>query len=342
MSVRTVTLASSIAVALACAGVSTPAHAQHAHGADKAPTPQSADHSKMDHSKMDHSKMDHSKMDHSKMDHSKMDHSKMDHSKMDHSKMDHSKMDHSKMDHSTHSDHPPPTGLPVITDADRAAAFPDIEVHTAHDNRVVHMVQFNRLEAWSDDGEPGQAWEGHAWIGNDLHKLRLRSEGEREHGRTESADLEVLYGRAVAPWWDVVAGVRHDFQPGGAQTFAALGVAGLAPYKFEVEATAYLGESGQTAARVEAEYETLLTNRLIAQSLVEATAYGRDDPRRGIGAGLSTLEAGVRLRYEITRRFAPYVGIAWERAYGETADLRRDEGEPIEDARLVMGVRFWF
>jgi copper resistance protein B len=324
-----------VALVFACAGASAQTHAPHAHGADREPAPpatRSEDHSKMDHSKMDHSKMDHSKMDHSKMDHSKMDHSKMDHSKMDRSKMDHS---------GATADRPPPTGLPVVTDADRAAAFPDVEVHTAHDNRVVHKVQFNRLEASRDDGESGQAWEGHAWVGNDSHKLWLRSEGEREHGHTESADLEVLYGRPIAPWWDLVAGVRHDFQPDG-QTFAAIGVMGLAPYFFEVEATAYVGESGQTAARVEAEYETLLTNRLVLQSLVEATAFGNDDERRGIGSGLSTLEAGMRLRYEITRRFAPYVGIAWERAYGRTADLRLDDGEPVEDTRVVAGIRFWF
>lgn len=260
---------------------------------------------------------------------------------------DSSRMDHSAMDHQDHAamghDIPPSTGVPVpeLTAADRAAAFPDLEPHTTHDQLVVHFVQFNRLEAWDDEGG-GQAWEGLAWIGNDWNKLWLRTEGEREGGHTESADLEVLYGRPVAPWWDLVAGIRHDFQPGGSQTFAAIGVMGLAPYKFEVEATAYLGESGQTAARVEAEYETLLTNRLVLQSLIEATAFGKDDDRRGIGSGLSTVEAGLRLRYEITRKFAPYVGVAWERAYGRTADLRREEGEGVEDARVVAGIRFWF
>lgn len=263
----------------------------------------------------------------------------VDHSQMDHSGMDHPGMDHAAMGH----DAPPSTGVPVpeLTDADRAAAFPDLVPHTTHDQRVVHFVQFNRLEAWDGEGG-GQAWEGLAWVGNDWNKLWLRTEGEREGGHTESADVEVLYGRPVAPWWDLVAGVRHDFQPGGSQTFAAIGVMGLAPYKFEIEAAAYVGESGQTAARVEAEYETLLTNRLVLQSLIEATAYGKDDDRRGIGSGLSTVEAGLRLRYEVTRKFAPYVGLAWERAYGSTADFRREEGEGIEDTRIVAGIRFWF
>jgi copper resistance protein B len=152
----------------------------------------------------------------------------------------------------------------------------------------------------------------------------------------------VLYGRSIATWWDVVAGIRHDFKPGASEDFAAIGVVGLAPYKFEVEATAYIGQSGQTAARFEAEYETLLTNRLILQPLAEVNLYGNDDPQRGIGSGLSTLETGLRLRYEVTRRFAPYIGVVREQAFGRTADLRREEGNPTNDTRLVAGIRIWF
>jgi copper resistance protein B len=136
--------------------------------------------------------------------------------------------------------------------------------------------------------------------------------------------------------------VRHDFEPQGSQDFAAIGVMGLAPYKFEVAATAYVGSSGQTAARVEAEYETLLTNRLVLQPLVELNFYGKDDPGRGIGSGLSTVEAGLRLRYEFTRRFAPYIGVVRERTFGATADFRRADGQDIDDTRLVAGLRIWF
>ncbi|TQU76538.1 copper resistance protein B, partial [Xanthomonas perforans] len=188
----------------------------------------------------------------------------------------------------------------------------------------------------------GLGWEGQGWIGTDLNRVWLRSEGERTDGQTESADLEVLYGRSISTWWDVVAGVRHDFKPGASQNFAAIGVQGLAPMKFEVSATAYLGEGGQTAANVEAEYELLLTNRLILQPLVEVTAYGKNDPLRGIGSGLSTAEAGLRLRYEFTRKFAPYIGVVYERAFGNTADMRREHGESFEDTRLVVGLRTWF
>lgn len=322
----------------------------HAHHAVPQPEPAAHDHSGHGKPPAETSGTDRTGMEHArKSDDTSHDSHDVPPAAGQESAVDHSGMDHSRMDHSgmhppgTNHDRPPPTGLPLPepTDADRAAAFPDVHPHTTHDRRVVSLVRFNRLEAWDDEGG-GQAWEATAWIGNDHHKLWLRSEGEREGGHTESADLEVLYGRPIAPWWDLVAGVRHDFQPGAPQTFAAIGVMGLAPYMFEVSATAYLGESGQTAASIEAEYEMLLTNRLILQPLIEATVYGKDDARRGIGSGLATVEAGLRLRYEFTRRFAPYVGVAWERAYGTTADFRREEGEGIDDTRIVMGVRFWF
>ncbi len=360
---------------------STMDHSQMDHGApaQSQAAPASVDHSGMDHSRMghgqpaqpqaDHSKKDHSRMDHSQMDHSQMDHgapaqsqaapASVDHSGMDHSRMghgqpaqpqaDHSKMDHSKMDHSqmghgaAAAPSQPREPIPAVTQADRAAAFPPLKHHMEHAPAINHYVVFNRLEAVDADEGSAQAWEGQAWIGNDTDRLWLRTEGEREQGRTESAQLEALYGRAISPWWDFVVGARHDFRPGpSSQTWAAIGVQGLSPYKFEVSATAYLGESGRTAAAIEAEYELLLTNRLILQPLVELEFNGKDDPARGVGAGLSTAEAGLRLRYEITRQFAPYIGVSWERSFGDTADYRRAHGERAEDTRLVAGVRVWF
>ena len=230
----------------------------------------------------------------------------------------------------------------MLTDADREAAFPPVAGHAAHDRAIHSYWLVDRLEAHDTDHGTAVEWEALGWIGTDLDRLWLRSEGERSGGSTESADIEVLYGRAVARWWDAVAGVRHDFGEGPTQTFVAFGVMGMAPYKFEVEATAYLGESGQTALRLEAEYDTLLTNRLILQWQAEAEWHGRNDERRGIGSGLGTIEAGLRLRYEITRRFAPYIGVVRERAFGNTADLRREEGDDIDDTRFAAGLRFWF
>lgn len=232
--------------------------------------------------------------------------------------------------------------VPVLTDADRAAAFPELHAGHAHDATLNSLVRFNRFEAWDAQPGSGQAWEGSAWFGGDVQRLWLRSEGERERGHTGAADLEALYGRSISPWWDVVAGVRHDFAPGPSQSWAALGVQGLAPYKFEMSATAYLGEHGQSAFIAEVEYELLLTGRLVLQPLLEVELRGQDDPRRGTGSGLSSAEAGLRLRYEVTRRFAPYVGLVHERAFGGTADYRREDGEAARDTRWVAGVRWWF
>jgi copper resistance protein B len=269
----------------------------------------------------------------------------VDHSAMEHDVPQESPepVDHSAMGHDMpRPANQPVTPVPVLTDADRAAAVPPPNDHPVHDDTLQSFVLFNRLEGSDADEGTTLEWEGQAWIGTDLNKLWLRSGGERVGSHTEAADLEVLYGRAFARWWDVVAGVRHDFKPGASQDFAAIGVIGVAPYKYEVEATAYIGQSGQTAARLEAEYETLLTNRLILQPLVELNFYGQNDERRGIGSGLSTAEAGLRLRYEFTRQFAPYIGVVREWSFGRTADFRHDSGDDTNDTRFVAGVRIWF
>ena len=328
-----------------------PMPAKDAEPAKKSATPAPMDHSQMD---MPATPQPMEEMDHSKMGHDQaaqvdamegMDHSghSMEAEPAQAGGME--GMDHSNrggMKGMGPAPKEPITPIPVLTDADRAAAVPPDHAHMIHADPMQRFVLFNRLEAWDADPGTGLAWEGQAWFGSDLNRLWLRSEGERVGGKTEGADLEVLYGRSVARWWDLVAGVRHDFQPGGSQSFAAIGVMGLAPQKFEVEATAYIGERGQTAARMEAEYELLLTNRLVLQPLVEANLYGKNDATRGIGSGLSTIEAGFRLRYEVIREFAPYIGIVRERAFGNTADLRRSEGEDIDDTRIVAGFRIWF
>ncbi|MGJ7901039.1 copper resistance protein B [Lysobacter sp. 1R34A] len=336
-------------------GAQTMDHTDHrAHAAQPirgrpAVAPAAADTKVPAHSSMDHSQMGHATAQDRPPTQAPVASQPADHSRMDHSAMDHSQMDHSKTGHSgrPHAIGTPPASeprepIPPPTDADRAAAFPPVSHHMRHAPAVNSYFVLNRLEAVEAEHGSAQAWEGQAWIGTDTDRLWLRSEGEREHGRTESADLEVLYGRAISPWWDLVAGLKHDFAPADSQSWAAIGVQGLSPYKFEVAATAYVGESGRTALNLEAEYELLLTNRLILQPLIEVELSGRDDPQRGIGSGLSSVEAGLRLRYEITRRFAPYVGVGWERAFGGTADYRRDAGEQVEDTRLVAGLRLWF
>lgn len=241
------------------------------------------------------------------------------------------------------ADHPPREPLPAITDADRAAAFPGhLHGHEMHDDAIRSFVRIDRLEVFDGDHGRGQAWEADAWIGGDTDRLWLKASGERSAGRTHAADLDVLYGRSISPWWDVVAGARQSFRPGPSQTFAAVGIQGLAPYMFEVTAMAYAGQSGQVIAELELEYELLLTNRLILQPVVELEFARRNDPARRIGSGLTKAEAGLRLRYEFTRRFAPYIGIVHERAYGDTRDLREAAGEAPDDTKFVVGLRTWF
>ena len=236
----------------------------------------------------------------------------------------------------------PKEPIPPVTDADRAAAFPkDLEGHTVHDRKFHYFVLFDEVE-WHGAGAGGANVENTSWFGGDVNRLWVRAEAESEDGRLHDASVQALWGRSFSRWWDAVAGVRQDFRPGDPQTWAAVGIQGLAPYWFEVEATGYIGSSGQTQARLEVEYDLLLTNRLIVQPLVEVEAHGKRDPERGIAAGLSSVEAGLRLRYEIRRELAPYVGVTWDRKLFGTARLAREAGEEAGRARLAFGVRAWF
>lgn len=191
-------------------------------------------------------------------------------------------------------------------------------------------------------GEEGTlSWDGEAWYGGDYNKLWLKTEGEHARGE-EAGNVELLWDRVIARWWDAQAGVRHDFSEGPSRTWAAFGVQGLAPYWFEVEATAYLGDEGRTAARLVGEYELLLTQRWVLQPKMELNLYGKEDAQNHLGSGLSDVKLGLRLRYEIRREFAPYVGLVWSRSFGGTADFVRDAGEDASDVQFVAGLRAWF
>jgi len=234
------------------------------------------------------------------------------------------------------------TPIPALTDADRAAVFTSHAGHQVHDSAINTYFLADKLEWQNADDASTLAWDLSGWIGGDIDRLWLRSEGERSNGKTEDAEIQALWGHAISPWWDVVTGVRQDFKPGAPQTWAAFGLQGMALYNFEAEATAFIGENGQSAVRLEGDYDILLTNRLILQPTAELNVYGKNDPQRGIGSGLANTEAGLRLRYEIRREFAPYIGVTWNRTYGHTADYAREEGEDRSEARLVLGVRLWF
>ncbi|WP_414429042.1 copper resistance protein B [Xanthomonas campestris] len=232
--------------------------------------------------------------------------------------------------------------IPTPTADDIAAAFAPLRSHAMHGAGINHYVLLDRLEASDNHNGSGQDWEARAWLGGDIDRLWLRSEGERRRGQTHDASLEAFYGHAISPWWDVLLGARQDLAPGQRQSWAAIGVQGLAPYKFETEATLYLGSGGRAAFRLEAEYDVLLTNRLILQPRVEADVALTDDDRRGIGSGLEEVEAGLRLRYEITRKFAPYIGWVHSRRFGDSAQRADGDDTPARESHFVAGVRVWF
>lgn len=237
-----------------------------------------------------------------------------------------------------------PASVPPVTDADREAAFPELDEHPLHGTSIHTFILVEHLEWQAGRGGDRAALGVRGWVGRDLDRLWFRAEGDVDvgDGTLEQADVQVLYGRAVLRWWDVVAGVRQDFGPGPSRTWAAFGIQGLAPYWFEVDATAYVGPSGRTALRLGAEYELLITNRVVLQPSAGLDVYGRDDPALGIGRGLSSADAGVRLRYVVRREFAPYVGVTWHQRFHGTADAARRAGQPVRTTRAAAGVRVWF
>ena len=234
-----------------------------------------------------------------------------------------------------------------------APAPPETPMHDMSYREMTQMMEMNDAAAlgkllvdqleWRDgDGTNGPAWDAQAWYGTDYNKLWLKTEGMRLDGATEDARAELLWDCIVSRWWSAQAGARRDFGNGPARNWLALGVEGLAPYFFEIEATAYVGDAGRTAARFRAKYELLFTQRLILQPELEVNAYGKDDPERQIGAGVSDLQLGFRLRYEFHRELAPYLGVAWLRRLGKTADLVRDSGQDPSVLQVLAGIRFWF
>lgn len=236
----------------------------------------------------------------------------------------------------------PPPSIPPVTPENRQAAFPPVTVQPVKDDVVHALALLDRFE-WQrpGNGRGGPSWEARGWVGGDLNRFWFRTEGEADAGNVSAAEVHALYGRAIARWWDLVAGVRQDVRPGSPQSWAAVGIQGLAPYWFEVEATGYVGAGGRTQFRFETEYELLFANRIVLQPLVELNLYGKADPERGIGAGLATTEVGLRLRFVIRREFAPYIGVTWNQKHFGTADVARAAGEKPGGTRLTVGVRVW-
>lgn len=265
---------------------------------------------------------------------------------------DHSQMDHGveRMPREDVSAIPNGVAPPVPTDH-AADAFYDSAVMACaraamtkeNGGMTFSQLMIDRLEYRAQNGADGYHWEGEGWIGGDIDRLAIKSEGEGEiGGPLEQAELQALYSRAIDPWWNLIAGVRQDFRPRPQRTYATVGIEGLAPYWFEVEAQAFLSNKGDAHLRVEGSYDQRITQRLVLQPAAEVNIAAQDVPVLGIGSGISTIELGLRLRYEFAREFAPYIGVNWERSVGDTARYARAAGEGASATSLVMGIRFWF
>lgn len=213
--------------------------------------------------------------------------------------------------------------------------------HEDHDPLLTKII-IDQLEWRDTNGSNPIALEAQAWVGRDRHKLWIKTEIEKRNSTTEEAEVQALFSRALAPFWDIQAGVRHDSKPSPTRNWGVLGLQGLAPYNFELDTALFIGDSGDTAARFKAEYELLFTQRLILSPSMEINWYGQQDLQTGRGAGLADAQAGLRLRYEIRREFAPYLGVNWNRKFGATADIAEAAGEAASDNQWVMGLRVWF
>jgi copper resistance protein B len=242
----------------------------------------------------------------------------------------------------------PPPPVPSDHYADRIyspSAMRPARAMFRHENggEPFSQVMINLAELQVHDGRGGYRWEGEGWFGGDIDRLVVKSEGEGTFGKgVDSAEVQGLYGRAIGPYFNLQAGIRHDFQPSPTETFATLGIEGLAPYQFDVSGAVFLSTKGDLLARTEGTYDERITQRLILQPRVELNFAAQDVPRDRIGAGLSDAELGVRLRYEISRQFAPYFGVSYTAKVGRSATFARQDGEAPHSTSLVLGIRAWF
>ncbi|WP_345724387.1 copper resistance protein B [Qipengyuania vesicularis] len=279
------------------------------------------------------------------------------HDMTDHAEHDqHGSMQHEvpSMDHSAHQVGEVPKGPPppeayegpqhaadAIFGAD-AMAEARAANHATHGDMTFGTLMVERLEARIADGEDGYLWDLQGWYGGDIDKFVLKSEGEGAFGGSiEDAEVQALWGHAIGPFFDLQAGVRLDLEP-ETRSHLVLGVQGLAPYMWHVDGALFLSDRGDITARIEGEYDQKITQRLILQPRVELELSAQDIPERAIGAGLTKIEPGLRLRYEIAREFAPYVGVEYEAKLGETADIAKAAGEDPDGVKLLLGIRAWF
>jgi copper resistance protein B len=211
------------------------------------------------------------------------------------------------------------------------------------DREIFAHAILNENEGRFNGSNMQYRWDGEGWVGTDYNKLWIKSEGTlQSNGTLEDGQHQFLYSRAITTYFDLQGGLRSDIDSRSTRNWAAFGIQGLAPYFFDLELTGFVSDEGHLAAKLEASYDLLITNRLILQPQIEVDLYSKADPARLIGAGFSSIDTGLRLRYEFSRKFAPYVGVVYEGNFGQTASYARRMGESTGDFRFAFGVRIWF
>jgi copper resistance protein B len=212
-----------------------------------------------------------------------------------------------------------------------------------HGGSTSSMIVFNLAEYQIRNGRDGYRWDGEAWFGKDIDRLVIKTEGEGANREgVESAEVQALYSRALDPYWNLQAGFRYDFTPNPSRVYATIGIEGVMPYWFDTEAALFLSDKGDVLGRIEGYYDQRITQRLILQPRIELNLSAQDVPENRIGAGVSNAELGLRLRYEVRREFAPYIGISYDRKLGQAADYARADGKEVRATSFVIGVRTWF
>ena len=277
---------------------------------------------------MDHSSMHMGDMD---MGDSSMDMSHMNHGAMSMGSMDMGRMQGGKVPLDARS-----------PDYSQGRDFGPIAPPKMMGNGIMKSVLINQFEVANSQGKINGGYDVDAWLGTDWNRLALKAEGETADSKLEDARTELLWRKPVDIFWNTELGVRHDSGKEKRRTWLALGINGMSPYWLDLGATAYFANQNRAALRLEAAYDWRITQRLLLQPSVETHLYGKDDLERDIGKGLSDLHAGLRLRYEVTRQFAPYIGVESTYSYGRTADMLRAKSESTHNTVVVAGVRLWF
>jgi copper resistance protein B len=242
----------------------------------------------------------------------------------------------------------PPPAPPADNAADRLFSIDEMDsardqLRREHGGSRVAMLFLNLAEYQVRSQSDGYRWDGEGWFGGDVNRIVVKSEGEGTvDDSVDDAEIQALYSRAISPYFDLQGGVRYDLEPNPSRTYGTIGFEGLAPYWFEVEGALFLSERADLLARLEGYYDQPITQRLIVQPRAEFNFAAQDVRENGIGSGLSDVELGLRLRYEIRREFAPYLGVSWLRKVGDTATFARREGERVSSTSFVLGMRVWF